>query len=130
MRRSARIALTIAAALAAVFASAAPASASSSIASSSLYAYYGGHYSAYGEFQSYGDVFTVCDMRADGYGARLYWSVPATGRTGNVSDTNGANGDCATQNVNIGEGNQVRYRVCLMNNGVAIACTDAVIDYA
>lgn len=117
--------MTIAAALAAVFASAAPASASSSI-----YAYYGGYYSAYGEFQSYGDVFTVCDMRADGYGARLYWSVPATGRTGNVSDTNGANGDCSTQNVNIGEGNQVRYRVCLLNNGVAIGCTAAVIDYA
>jgi hypothetical protein len=125
MRRGAKMVMVIAAAIATVFISAAPASATSNI-----YLYYLGNYSGYGEFQSYGDVFTVCDMRADGYGVRLYWSVPATGRTGNVTDSNGANGDCITQNVNIGEGNQVRYRLCLVNNGNVVYCTDARIDYA
>ncbi len=126
MRRSAKMVMVVAAAVATVFIGAAPASATSNV-----YLYYGGNYSGYGEFQSSGDVFHVCDMRADGYGVRLYWSVPVSGRTGDVTDSNGANGDCASMNVNIGEGNQVRYRVCVVNNGNVVYCTDpAQIDYA
>lgn len=92
-------------------------------ASSSYYLYAGGVYVAYGEFQSYGDHWTVCDMHADGRGAFLEWSVPATGRYGSVWDANGAHNSCGTQNVDIGEGRTVQFRVCLTNNGAVLWST-------
>lgn len=106
---------------------AAPASASSNI-----HHYYDGVYVAYGEFQSYGDHWTVCDMRADGRGAYLHWRVPSTGRIGALSDTNGSNNSCMTQNVNIGEGRGVEYVVCLTDAGNVLwwTCSNTRYDTA
>jgi hypothetical protein len=99
-------------------------------ATSGFYYEYAGAYRGYGEFQSYGDHWYACDIATDGWGVRVSWSVPATGRTGSVSDTGGNDGNCAHQNVNIGEGNAVYYRVCLLNNGSVIACSGALPDRA
>lgn len=113
-----RLAAVAVAAAAIVGLAAGPAAA----AATPYYLYFNGIYSAYGEFESYGDVWTVCDMHADGKGARLYWSVPATGRSDSLSDTNGSSNSCTTQNVNIGEGNRVVFRVCLIDNGAVVYC--------
>src|SRR5918998_6839704 len=110
-RHGARIVGGIAAVLVAVGINAGPASASSRL-------YIGS--SGYGEFQSYGDHWYACDIHTDGYGVRVDWNVPATGRTGNVADTSGNDGNCAHSNVDIVEGREVHYRVCLVNNGVAV----------
>ena len=100
-----------------------PFMAGSASASSSYYLYNNGVYVAYGEFQSYGDHWVVCDMNSDGKGAQLSWSVPSTGRSDTLKDLDGANNSCGTQNVDIGEGRTVVYHLCLTQNGVPIAST-------
>jgi hypothetical protein len=119
-----RLAVVVAAAAAIL-----PFTAGTASASSSYYLYYGGVYVAYGEFQSYGDHWTVCDMNSDGRGAVLFWSVPSTGRTDSLRDTDGYNSSCATQNVNIGEGRTVAYYVCLLNNGSVLGYTCGPTKY-
>lgn len=91
-------------------------------ASSTYYLYYGGVYRGYGSFQSYGDVWTVCDERSDGRGVFLEWYVPSTDRYSWVWDRSGADGVCAVQNPNIGEGRTVQYQLCL-TDGVVLGET-------
>lgn len=106
-------------------------SAGSASASSRTYIYWYGIESGYGQFDSYGDWWSACDTRSDGYGVRVLWRVPATGRTGSVADSGGNDGICTFQNVDIGEGRQVRYQVCLQMYGEVFACrADETIDYA
>ncbi len=124
-RRGARMTVAILAALAAVLISAGPAS-----ADSTNYISYGGYLRGHGTFQSYGDHWWACDVRADGYGIRVDWYVGVTGRSGNVYDRSGADNQCGHMNVDIGEGRDVFYRVCIINDGSTIACTGYFRDVA
>jgi hypothetical protein len=124
-RHGVRMFVALIAAIAALFISAGSAS-----ASSTNYISYGGYLRGYGTFESYGDHWWACDIRADGYGIRVDWYVGVTGRSGNVYDTGGADNDCGHVNVDIGEGREVFYRVCLLNNGSTIACTGYFKDIA
>jgi hypothetical protein len=125
LKRVAKIVISVVATLATIAVGAGSAS-----ASSGTYFYYSGAYRSYGEFQSYGDHWYACDIYTDGWGTRVTWSVPSTGRTGSVSDTSGNDGVCAHQNVDIGEGRTVQYRVCAINNGSIVACSAQVSDVA
>lgn len=113
-----KLAIVAAAAAAIVALTAAPAS-----ASSNYYYYYGGIYRAYGEFQSYGDHFVVCDMYPDGRGSYLQFHVPSTGRYDGVYDTNGSGNSCGTANTNIGEGRYIEYRICMTDSGSTLWST-------
>jgi hypothetical protein len=83
---------------------------------------YGDLSAGYGHFESNGDVWSACDTKADGYGIKVDWWVPATGRSDHVWDQGGADGICAVQDVNIGEGYEVDYYVCVTRNGVELSC--------
>lgn len=107
-------------------AGAAPASATSTVT-----IYNGGSPAGTGHFESYGEHFTACDILTDGYGVQVDWYVVANpSNSGSVRDGDGNNGNCATQNASIAEGQAVDYRVCLTNSGSEIACTAWVRDYA
>lgn len=114
-----KFAFVAAAAAAIVTLTAGPASA----ALTPYYMYYGGVYRAYGEFESYGDRFVVCDMNSDGRGAYLQFHVPSTGRYDGVYDTNGYNQTCGSLNTNIGEGRYVQFRICLTDSGSVLWST-------
>jgi hypothetical protein len=124
-RRGAKVAFAIVAAMVAVVISAGPA-----MASSTNYNSYGGVLRGHGTFESYGDHWWACDVRGDGYGIRVDWYVAVTGRSGNVYDRSGADGQCGHMNVDIGEGREVFYRVCIINDGTTPHCTGYFRDVA
>jgi|GEM_PF-1935281 len=86
---------------------------------------YGGvNHRGYGQFQSYGDVFRACDEYTDNMGIRVDWYVVENpGKFGSVSDLDGNNNHCASQNLDLSEKNHVSFHVCLTDNGRTVACT-------
>jgi hypothetical protein len=66
-------------------------------------------------FHAEGELFTVCDNRADGMRAsgHIGWTDSAASHWVPLEDTNGANNSCATKNLAIGEGITVTVEICV-----------------
>ncbi|NUV64742.1 hypothetical protein [Streptomyces sp. CAI-85] len=71
--------------------------------------------SAAAGFASEGEIFTVCDNRADGLRAsgHIGWIEPTASHWVKLEDTNGANNSCATKNLEIREGLKVTIEICV-----------------
>jgi hypothetical protein len=126
-KRAASVCTTVGALVAAGLTLAAPASASSVRTLT-----WNGAVRATGGFNSVSEYFFACDKSADGHGVNVYWYVVSNpSHSGVVRDGDGADGDCHRDYVNIGEGNAVKYQVCLTDSGVEqFACTSWTDDVA
>lgn len=62
-----------------------------------------------------GELFTVCDNRADGMRAsgHIGWTDSAASHWVPLEDTNGANNSCARKDLSIGEGIAVWVEICV-----------------
>ncbi|MFJ9538047.1 hypothetical protein ACIRPX_12385 [Streptomyces sp. NPDC101225] len=73
--------------------------------------------SAAAGFKAYGEIFTVCDNRADGMRAsgHIGWTDSSASHWVPLEDTNGANNSCARKDLSIGEGIPVTVQICVKN---------------
>ncbi|WP_143204113.1 hypothetical protein [Streptomyces kebangsaanensis] len=77
-------------------------------------------------FVADGEIFTVCDNRADGMRAsgHIGWIDSKASHWVPLEDANGANNSCARKNLSIGEGITVTVEICLKDgaNGTPKYC--------
>ncbi|MFF3766780.1 hypothetical protein ACFYYR_22210 [Streptomyces sp. NPDC001922] len=68
-------------------------------------------------FHADGEIFTVCDNRADGLSAngRIIW-IDRNGSHYIPLDDNGSGNACARKNLSIAEGKKVTVQICLQND--------------
>ncbi|MFJ7177763.1 hypothetical protein ACIQXA_15495 [Streptomyces massasporeus] len=82
--------------------------------------------SAAAGFKADGEIFTVCDNRADGKRAsgHIGWLSPKASYWVPLEDTNGANNSCARKNLDIAEGTTVTVQICVQDgaNGDPKSC--------
>ncbi|MFF9404396.1 hypothetical protein ACF1B0_02510 [Streptomyces anandii] len=71
--------------------------------------------SAAAGFAADGELFTVCDNRADGMRAsgHIGWTDSSASHWVPLEDTNGANNSCARKDLSIGEGIAVTVQICV-----------------
>jgi hypothetical protein len=74
-----------------------------------------------GEFESNGDLVTVCDGWADGFGVSA-WLVDSEGYTLAPEVHVGGKGTCATRTRNLREGTAVKLLVCLTKGSHGSPC--------
>ncbi|MFE9168440.1 hypothetical protein ACFYNZ_02750 [Streptomyces kebangsaanensis] len=77
-------------------------------------------------FVADGEIFTVCDNRADGMRAsgHIGWIDSKASHWVPLEDANGANNSCARKDLSIGEGITVTVEICLKDgaNGTPKYC--------
>ncbi|MFI7300870.1 hypothetical protein [Streptomyces sp. NPDC050121] len=78
-------------------------------------------FSGAGYFESNGDLVTVCDGDADGFGVSG-WLVDSEGYTLAPEVHVGGKGDCATRTRNLREGTAVKLLVCLTKGSRGYPC--------
>ncbi|MGW4868578.1 hypothetical protein [Streptomyces chartreusis] len=73
--------------------------------------------SAAAGFKSDGDIFTVCDNRADGMRAsgRIIWIDSSASHAVPLEDTNGSGNSCARKDLSISNGITVTVEICVRN---------------
>lgn len=89
--------------------------------------------SAYVEFASYGEHFTLHDYDADGHAVAGYlqaWDADGWYGLWYLENHNGYAGPPVVKNVSIPEGMSVRYQACLVHVGGAYDCSSWRYDTA
>ena len=66
-------------------------------------------------FKAYGEIWEVCDVAKDGFGAQLEITVP--GRANLITGAWEGAGTCTKVNDSIPDGTPVTYRLCLTDEG-------------
>ncbi|CAL9562338.1 hypothetical protein [Streptomyces sp. enrichment culture] len=74
-------------------------------------------------FHADGEIFTVCDNRADGMRAsgHIGWIDSKASHWIKLEDANGSGNSCARKNLSIGEGISVTVQICLKDGAKGTA---------
>ncbi|GGS90482.1 hypothetical protein GCM10010206_61570 [Streptomyces cinerochromogenes] len=86
-------------------------------------------YNGAGKFESNGDLVSVCDGDADGFGVSA-WLVDSEGYELAPPVHVGGKGDCATRTRNLREGTAVKLLVCLTKGSVGSPCVTSRLGAA
>ena len=81
-------------------------------------------------FEAHGEIWRICDTKADGHGARLYMAIDGQDPkiTGDWSGS--ADEVCTILTDEILEGTPIEYRLCLTEKGKDIGVCDVEVDTA
>lgn len=79
--------------------------------------------SAAAEWQSYGEVLTVHDYKANGRATVVLLDLHRDGSSTQYWNTNGYAGPPAVYDLELAEGIPIRYRVCENDNGAFVNCS-------